>query len=216
MAAERGRRARHKDRTRLAIQTAAIELYEERGYDSTNVEDIADRAGVAQRTFFRYFPSKELTLFSDDSSQQVADLVAEAPPELSPVAALQWVMHRVLSIESTPLDRRRQAIRRELSARPAVERQMAHLDQYMRARIRSAFVERLGSDPDDATDIRPDVLVALYVGVGRAMRQDEQPRDIIVDQWFQAVRDLSVLHASPVPGRRTTPGSRERHAEPDR
>lgn len=51
MTNQTGARARHKTTTRRAIQTAAIELYEERGYDETKVEDIVERAGVSQRSF---------------------------------------------------------------------------------------------------------------------------------------------------------------------
>ena len=54
-----GRRERHKRATRQALQAAADRLFAERGYDATTVRDIADAAGVTERTFFRYFAAKE-------------------------------------------------------------------------------------------------------------------------------------------------------------
>ncbi|MBC3991989.1 TetR family transcriptional regulator [Streptomyces sp. AC563] len=54
-----GRREQHKAATRRALQEAASRMFAERGYAETTVRDIAAAAGVTERTFFRYFPSKE-------------------------------------------------------------------------------------------------------------------------------------------------------------
>ncbi|WP_158841479.1 TetR family transcriptional regulator [Saccharothrix deserti] len=54
-----GRRELHKAATRRALQDAALDLFERHGYERTTVRDVASAAGVTERTFFRYFPSKE-------------------------------------------------------------------------------------------------------------------------------------------------------------
>jgi AcrR family transcriptional regulator len=54
------------DRLRLA----ALELFVERGYDTTTVDDIVASVGVTQRTFFRHFADKEEVLFDEDASMQ--------------------------------------------------------------------------------------------------------------------------------------------------
>jgi len=54
---------------------AALELYAERGYEQTTAADIADRAGVTERTFFRHFADKREVLF-DGSAQLQAAVVA--------------------------------------------------------------------------------------------------------------------------------------------
>src|SRR6202050_5801273 len=53
------RQERRKRRTREAIQKAAFELFAERGYRDTTINDIAERAEVAPRTVTVHFPAKE-------------------------------------------------------------------------------------------------------------------------------------------------------------
>jgi AcrR family transcriptional regulator len=61
--ATRSRREEHKSRTTNALREAALKLFATKGYDSTTTEEIAEKAGVAARTFFRYFPTKESVLY---------------------------------------------------------------------------------------------------------------------------------------------------------
>lgn len=65
MTADVGKREAHKIATRRAIQAAADALFDARGYADTTVRDIADAAGVTERTFFRYFAGKEALLVKD-------------------------------------------------------------------------------------------------------------------------------------------------------
>lgn len=58
MAQADGLRAQKKRETRRALEQAALELVNERGYEHTTVDDICAQAGVSRMTFFNYFPSK--------------------------------------------------------------------------------------------------------------------------------------------------------------
>lgn len=51
------------------IKNAAFELFSEQGYDRTSVDDIAERAGISRRTFFRYCPTKAEALWADTKSR---------------------------------------------------------------------------------------------------------------------------------------------------
>jgi AcrR family transcriptional regulator len=81
----RSLRERKKDASRHAIEEAAWELFAEKGFDATTVSEIADRANVAPRTFFRYFPSKEAVLFPEiDESLAVLAAAFKARPKDEP------------------------------------------------------------------------------------------------------------------------------------
>jgi len=76
---------------------AAIELFDEQGYEATTVAEIAERAGLTKRTFFRYFSDKREVLFSGSQELQrvwlegVAAAAADANPLTAVVAGLDPV-----------------------------------------------------------------------------------------------------------------------------
>ena len=75
---------------RRRLQQAALELFEERGYDATTTAEIAWRAGVTERTFFRHFPDKREALFDGEDAfrNTLAQGVLNAPEHLAPMEAL--------------------------------------------------------------------------------------------------------------------------------
>jgi AcrR family transcriptional regulator len=75
---------------RRRLQQAALELYRERGFDQTTTAEIAARAGVNERTFFRHFPDKREVLFDGQAALRTAlmQAVAEAPDGLQPLEIL--------------------------------------------------------------------------------------------------------------------------------
>ncbi|QIS20461.1 TetR family transcriptional regulator [Nocardia terpenica] len=75
-------RARRRAQTEREIHTAAVELSEARGFDQITVNDIAARAGVSQRTFFRYFPTKDSAVLYDQWG--VADAIGRLITTLEP------------------------------------------------------------------------------------------------------------------------------------
>jgi AcrR family transcriptional regulator len=88
--AKPSRRQEHKMRTKRALQHAALDLFAKNGYDTTTTDEIADRAGVSARTFFRYFPTKDSVLFVGEYGwfQSLTEDFLAQPDSLSDVAAL--------------------------------------------------------------------------------------------------------------------------------
>jgi AcrR family transcriptional regulator len=72
------------------LRAAAMELYVERGYDNTTVAEIADRAGVTARTFFRHFADKKEVLFQGaaELEQYMVAAVTQAPASATPMEAV--------------------------------------------------------------------------------------------------------------------------------
>jgi AcrR family transcriptional regulator len=72
------------------LAAAAMELYRERGYENTTVAEIAERAGLTERTFFRHYADKREVLFAGTSELQafLVARVSEAPVELAPIEAI--------------------------------------------------------------------------------------------------------------------------------
>lgn len=91
---------RSGEQARQRLQQAALELYLERGYDTTTAAQIAERAGVTERTFFRHFVDKREVLF--DGEERVRDTlahgVADAPGGLDPLAVLAHAFKGVIPL----------------------------------------------------------------------------------------------------------------------
>ncbi|OLZ62517.1 hypothetical protein AV521_41830 [Streptomyces sp. IMTB 2501] len=87
---ELGRRDRKKAATRRTLLHTATRMFAERGYQETTVKDIAAEAGVTERTFFRYFPSKEDLVFAEilDFVPLVAQEILRRPAGEPPLTAV--------------------------------------------------------------------------------------------------------------------------------
>src|ERR1700685_2567737 len=122
------------------LQLAALELYGERGYDQTTVSEIARRAGLTERTFFRYFADKREVLFYGAGMLQdrLVQGGGDAPGALSPIDAIGAALAAAAGPveEVRDLSRRRQAI---VAANPELqERELIKL-----ARLAEALTEAL-------------------------------------------------------------------------
>ncbi|GAY14585.1 TetR family transcriptional regulator [Mycobacterium sp. shizuoka-1] len=122
------------------LQQAALALYSERGFDQTTVAEIAERAGLTERTFFRYFADKREVLFAGQRPllEQLTKGVVEAPDSAGPLDAASAGLQEGMAFLSARREgsRLRQAV---IDANPALqERELAK-----RAAMAAALVDGL-------------------------------------------------------------------------
>lgn len=88
------RTGRPRATSRAVLERLGFELFAQRGFDGTTVDDIADAAGIGRRTFFRYFASKNDLVWGDFEEQLVRldALLAAADPDAPMMDAVREVV----------------------------------------------------------------------------------------------------------------------------
>ncbi|TPX03312.1 helix-turn-helix domain-containing protein [Protaetiibacter mangrovi] len=131
------------------LAAAALDLYLEQGYDDTTVADIAARAGVTERTFYRYFGDKREVLFSGSTALQDAFVtaIAAAPDADSAFAAAARGARAVAGLlDDLEYSRRRgRAIAANDSLRERELLKMATLEDAGAAALRARGVPELAA-----------------------------------------------------------------------
>ena len=94
------------------LARAAMELYRERGFDQTTVAEIAERAGLTERTFFRHFADKREVLFGGSTQFQetLVGAVAQAPASAAPIEAIAAGLDAIAAVLDRSFARERQQI----------------------------------------------------------------------------------------------------------
>jgi AcrR family transcriptional regulator len=131
------------------LQAAALDLYAEAGFDQTTAADIAQAAGLTERTFFRYFADKREVLFAGQERfrQGFVDGIAAAPGDASPLEAVAFALQAAASF--FPDDRRAHSRARNaiISAHPGLhERELLKL-AWLSEGIAAALRERGVGEP---------------------------------------------------------------------
>jgi AcrR family transcriptional regulator len=143
-----GLRERKKVQTRLAIRESAYRLFAEHGYDATPVDRIAADADVSPSTVFRYFPTKEDIVLTDEYDPLMLEELRNRPAGESWLDSVRHVMH--LAIEANNREDPEVArMRAHLSVQvPAVRSRMVESMSATGRLLREAIAERHGLDPD--------------------------------------------------------------------
>jgi AcrR family transcriptional regulator len=168
---------RWQPNARGRLEQAALELYVERGFEQTTVEEIARRAGLTERTFFRHFADKREVLFSGAASLQdlLVRSVASAPEAATPIAAVGAAFEAAggLLQERRPYSRQRQTViaaNAELQERELIK--FASLAAAMAAALRQRGVG------DPAASLAAEAGIAVFKIAFERWVNDTNQRDL--------------------------------------
>ncbi|MEU0600284.1 TetR family transcriptional regulator [Streptomyces sp. NPDC006393] len=148
-----GLRERKKIKTREAIRDATYALIREQGYDATTIEQIADRAEVSPSTVFRYFPTKEDIVLTDEYDPLMLEELRARPADEPWMDSLRHVIRMSLDTmmaEDPEVVRMRAHLGIQV---PAVRSRMVESMSETGRMLRGAIAERTGLDPD-SLDVR--------------------------------------------------------------
>jgi len=176
---------------RRRLQQAALELFRERGYEATTTAEIAARAGVTERTFFRHFPDKREALFDGEDAFRaaLADGVLAAPEGATPMDAMLSAFRLVeQTIENNrPITQPRQAVIAQTPAlRERVLTKTAGLTDALSEALSRRGVER------GIAMLAAQVGMAAFAYATRAWFSEPEPGfDAHLTRAFTELRDLS-------------------------
>jgi AcrR family transcriptional regulator len=162
---------RWQPESRARLERAALELFAERGFQDTTVAEIAKRAGVTERTFFRHFTDKREVLFGGGFfTELLSKSVVDAPASASPLDAVAAALETAGELFESRMDfaRRRWAI---IQANP--ELQERELIKLAEAAIGIAGALRTRGVSDPAASLAAEAGVAvLKVAFERWIQSD--------------------------------------------
>ena len=166
-----GLRERKKRKTREAIVDAAMSLFAEKGFDATTIADIADRAEIAPRTFFAYFPSKDDVVFSDfaEALASMRERFASRAAGEDAIDALRgWI---ATMVEGMDLSDERKACQHALIRENA---DLADHDRALRGHFEEELVGALREDFGERgdRDVRARMVAAAAVSALAALDDD--------------------------------------------
>jgi AcrR family transcriptional regulator len=186
------------------LTDAALELFDERGYDQTTVDDIVERAGVGRTTFFRYYGSKEAVIFPDHDRllDAIRDRLATSTQATALVAVSEAVRLVLLHyIEEGDLARRRYSLTSKVAA--LRDREIASVARYQRL-FREFITTWMGENTPGAA-LRAELMAAAVVSahnhvLRRWLRGESADPVAEIDDAMREVITLFTLSSAPATG----------------
>jgi AcrR family transcriptional regulator len=171
------------------MREAALTLFYEKGYDRTTAAEIAARAGVTERTFFRHFPDKREVLFNEaEFGEKLAAAIAETSPELGPLEVVVRAFQLIAPMfeENLPFAEQGQTV---IAQTPALqERQLTKTA--LITRVIAEALRRRGVEPERADLAAVTGVAVTSHGLQMWVRDPSMP---LIDHFENAFKALKGL-----------------------
>ena len=184
--------SRWDSNARGRLEQAAYELFCDRGYERTTVADIAKRAGLTERTFFRHYADKREVLFGGSATLQDELLRAfdEHPAALAPIEAVRCAVEAIASLMHG-----RRALARERQRIVAAHADLQERELIKRANLTAALALALQQRgvPGPSASLAADMGMAVfYIGFGQWL-DDPADRELIevVREGFERLKAVA-------------------------
>jgi AcrR family transcriptional regulator len=187
------RMTRWEPDSRGRLEQAALALYGEHGFDDTTVAEIAERAGLTERTFFRHFVDKRDVLFSGAAALQdlFVDKVRNAPATASPIDAAMSALDSAGALLQDRRDFARQRYAIIAASAELRERELIKLAT-LSAAVASALRDRGVAEP--TASLTGEVAITLFkVGFERWVAMSE--RRTLTQLMHDSFDDLKAVTA---------------------
>jgi AcrR family transcriptional regulator len=188
------------------LAKSAMDLYLERGFDETTVAEIAQRAGLTERTFFRHFADKREVLFGGAAllQEHLVEVVTDAPEDFVAVdAAMAGVAAAGTLIQERPAFARQRyqviAANPELQERELIK--MASLSAALADTLRRRGV------PDHTASLAAEVAIAVFKIAFERWVSDPVDIDLVqlIGESFAELRAVTGVRETGRPSPVTTP-----------
>ncbi|MES4901848.1 MULTISPECIES: TetR family transcriptional regulator [unclassified Streptomyces] len=189
---------RWEPNARGRLEQAALELYSERGFEQATVAEIAKRAGLTERTFFRHFADKREVLFAAGGSLQelFVSTVADVPDSVAPIDAVATALEAVAAgfQGRHAYARKRQAV---IAANAELrERELIKLASWSAA-LADSLRQRGVTEP--AASLIAETGIAVFKVAFERWVEEPEPRDLtrLVRESLEELKAATAGRCSP-------------------
>ena len=184
--------SRWEPNARGRLEQAALDLYRERGFDQTTVAEIAERAGLTERTFFRYFTDKREVLFWGQGALQeiYVSTIAGAPGSATPIETVAAALEA-----AAPVFRGRHELARQRQAVIAAHPGLQERELLKRASLATAMAGALRERgvPEPAASLAAEAgVIAFKTAYARWLAEpDEQDLPTLIRDSLDQLKVLT-------------------------
>jgi AcrR family transcriptional regulator len=209
-----GRVGRWEPNARGRLEQAAMELFQTRGYDRTTVEEIAARAGLTERTFFRYFADKREVLFggAKDLERLIVGAIANGPRTAAPFEAV------LAALEATaPFFESRRSYARKRRSLMAAHAELRERELIKLASLATAIADSLRDRgvANPVAELMAEAGIAIFKNAFERWAADKSERDL-AQHIRMTLDDLKAVAASTNAPSRSRTGNTGRRKPPGR